>query len=522
MNRMANAIDSPRNCDVVIVGSGPTGALMALRMVEQGLSVVVLEAGQRFGGMTALQNTEANAGKIMWAEPRNFVGSDFVIPKAGMGVGGGTLPWLGVMPRFAREDFCTYSTEGVGADWPIGYDELRSHYERVEREFGLAGECGPFAPEQYALPMPPHRMNWHAQVLARGARKLGAHPFAPPIAINSQERDGRPACIYCGWCGSGCPTEAKATSANTYLARAERFGARITSGAMVHRVNYDPMTGRATGIEYLDALRREHRINAEVVVLGAHAIETPRLLFLSANETFPDGLANSSGMVGRNFMSHPTWQVFGTFDEPINAHKGMQMGHVMVQDYNRSDSRNDYARGFILLSYMMTPVTFGNLSGLMVGQELKDFLHEYCHTAAWWAHAEGLPHEHNTITLDPELCDSHGLPAARVTYHWGGNDLKVAAAARDKAGEFMAASGARKVRIGLNYGAHAMGSCRMGADPKTSVVNGFGQSHDVRNLFICDTSVFVTGSGVNPTLTAMAIADRASEYLISSARKGEL
>jgi choline dehydrogenase-like flavoprotein len=159
--------------------------------------------------------------------------------KAGTGVGGGTLPWLGVTPRFRREDFRTLSTEGVGEDWPIGYDDLRPHYQKVEREFGVAGECGPFAAEPYALPMPAHRMNWHAQVLARGARKLGAQLFAPPIAINSVEREGRPACISCGWCGSGCPTEAKATAANTYLAQAEHLGARVFSEAFVHRVNYD-------------------------------------------------------------------------------------------------------------------------------------------------------------------------------------------------------------------------------------------------------------------------------------------
>ena len=216
-----------------------------------------------------------------------------------------------------------------------------------------------------------------------------------------------------------------------------------------------------------------------MVVLAAHAIETPRLLLLSAQPGFPEGLANSSGLVGKNFMSHPTWQVFGTFDKPVNAFKGMQMGHVMVQDYYRPDPRNGYARGFILLSYMMTPITFGNLSGLMFGQELKDFLHEFTHTAAWWAHAEGLPDERNTITLDPELRDARGLPAARVAYRWGDNDVKLAAAARDKAAEMMAASGARKVHIGLNYGAHAMGSCRMGRDPKASVVNEFCQTHDV-------------------------------------------
>lgn len=522
MSGIAKSSAATRSCDVLIVGSGPTGALVAQRMAARGLSVIVLEAGQRFGGGTALQNTEANAGKIMWSEPRNFVGNDFVVPKAGMGVGGGTLPWLGVMPRFGREDFRTHSTEGVGADWPISYDDLRPHYERVEREFGLAGECGPFAPEQYSLPMPPHRMNWHGHVLARGARKLGAQPFAPPIAINSTERDGRPACIYCGWCGSGCPTEAKATSANTYLAQAERLGARVISEAFVHRVNYDAASGRVTGVEYLDSQRREHRIEAKCVVLAAHAIETPRLLLLSANATFPDGLANSSGLVGKNFMSHPTWQVFGTFDELINAHKGMQMGHVMVQDFYKPDARTDYARGFILLSYIMTPVTFGNLSGLMFGQELKDFIHKYAHTAAWWAHAEGLPDIRNAITLDPDLRDARGLPVTRVTYQWGDNDVKLAAAARDKAAEMMAASGARKVRIGLNYGAHAMGSCRMGADAESSVVNEFGQTHDVKNLFICDTSVFVTGAGVNPTLTAMAIASRSADFLAEEARKGSL
>jgi choline dehydrogenase-like flavoprotein len=437
-------------------------------------------------------------------------------------VGGGTLVWLGVAPRFHPADFRTYSTEGVGADWPISYEDLRPYYAKVEREFGIAGECGRFAPEQYELPMPPHRMNWHAQVLARGARKLGAHPFAPPIGINSVDYDGRPACIYCGWCGSGCPTGAKATASATYLAQAEQRGARVISEAFVYRVNYDAKNGRVTGVDYLDAQRKEHRINARLVVLAAHALETPRLLLLSANSTFPEGLANSSGLVGRNFMSHPTWQVFGTFDEPINAFKGMQMGHVMVQDYYKPDQRNGYARGYILISYMMTPITYANLSGSFYGAEFKEFLREYSHTAAWWAHAEGLPHEHNTITLDPELKDARGLPAGRVTYEWGDNDVKLAAAARDKAAEMMSASGARKVRIGLNYGAHAMGSCRMGRDPKTSVVNEFCQSHDIKNLFICDTSVFVTGAGVNPTLTAMAISQRAGEHIASSSRRGEL
>jgi choline dehydrogenase-like flavoprotein len=504
------------SADVVIVGAGACGSVVAKVLSGRGLSVIVLEAGKRFDPATDLRNSEANAAKIMWTEPRVYAGPHGVVPKAGVGVGGGTLTWLGVMPRFHPADFRTRSTEGVGDDWPISYEDLRPYYHQVEHEFGVAGECGPFPPEPYHLPMPPHRMNWHAQVLARGAREVGATPFAPPVAINSTEYDGRPACVYCGWCGSGCPTGAKATATGTYLAKAERRGARVVSEAFAHRVHYDAAAGRVTGVSYLDAEKREHRVSARVVVLAAHALETPRLLLLSANSTFPGGMANSSGMVGCRLMSHPTWQVFGTFDEPVNAFKGMQMGHVMVQDYYKPDPRNAYARGFVLISYMMTPITYANLSGSFYGPKFKQFLMDYPYTAAWWAHAEGLPSENNTVTLDPEVKDARGLPVARLTYEWGENDIKLAAAARDKAVEMMHASGARKVRIGLNYGAHAMGTCRMGGDPATSVVNSFCQAHDVPNLYICDTSVFVTGSGVNPTLTAMAIAGRAAERIAAT------
>jgi choline dehydrogenase-like flavoprotein len=450
------------------------------------------------------------------------MGKHPIVPKSGIGVGGGTLTWLGVMPRFHPRDFQTYSNEGVGADWPIGYEDLKPYYARVEREFGVAGECGPYWPDPYTLPMPPHRMNWHAQVLARGAKALGAKPFAPPVGINSVDYDGRPACVYCGWCGSGCPTGAKATSSQTYLAKAEALGARVESEAFVHRVNYDATAGRATGVAYLTADGAEKSVESRLVVLAAHAMETPRLLLLSACPTFPDGLANSSGTVGRNLLSHPTWQVFGTFDTPINAYKGMQMGHVMVQDFYEPSLRNDYARGYVLISYMMTPITYSNLSGDFYGPEYKQFLMDYPYTAAWWAHAEGLPNDNNTVTLDPDVADARGLPVGRVTHEWLDNDVKLAAAARDKAAAMMEASGAKKVRIGLNYGAHAMGTCRMGNQSDTSVVNPYGQSHDVKNLFIADTSVFVTGTGLNPTLTAMAIASRAADYMVEAARRGEL
>lgn len=509
--------------DIVIVGAGACGGLAANQLAKKGFSVSVLEAGKRLNPATDLSNSEANAAKIMWMEPRDYAGGTHpVIPKSGTGFGGGTLVWLGVMPRFHPRDFKTHSNEGVGFDWSITYEDLRPYYEKIEREFGVAGECGPFPPEPYKLPMPPHKMNWHAQVLARGANKLGAHPFAPPVAINSTEYNGRPACCYCGWCGSGCLSGAKAASSQIYLEPSEKLGVKVIHEAFVHRVNYDAATNRVSGVTYLDRDGNEHAIHARSVILSAHAIETPRLLLLSANNAFPDGLANSSGTVGRYFMSHPTWQVFGSFDEPVNSFKGMQMGHVMVQDFYEPNTKNNYARGFILLSYMMTPITYANLSGSFYGAEFKKFLHNYAYTAAWWAHAEGLPDENNTITLNPDLKDARGLPTAKVSYTWGDNDIKLAGAARDKAAEMMQASGANHVHIGLNYGAHAMGGCRMGSDPNSSVVNEYGQSHDIPNLFICDTSVFITGSGVNPTLTAMAIASRSADHIAELAQRGDL
>src|SRR3569833_631835 len=384
-------MERQREFDAIIVGAGARGSLVARELSMAGLSVVVLDAGRRFDPPVDFANTEANAGKIQWTEPRVYTGKTPIVPKSGVGVGGGTLTWLGVMPRFHRDDFRTQATEGVGVDWPIGYDDLAPYYAKVERDFGVAGECGPFAPESYALPMVPHRFNWHGQVLARGAKALGAHPFAPPIAINSTEYGGRPACCYCGWCASGCPTGAKATASGTYLAQAEANGAMVISEAFDNRVVYDDVAGKVSGVVYVDSAGVERAVSARIVIIAAHALETPRLLLLSACQEFPDGLANRSGKVGKSFMSHPTWQVFGTFDEPVNAYKGMQMGHVMVQDYYKPSPSNNYARGYVLISYMMTPITYGNLSGDMYGMEYKQFLIDYPYTAAWWARAGGLP-----------------------------------------------------------------------------------------------------------------------------------
>ena len=274
------------------------------------------------------------------------------------------------------------------------------------------GECGPYAPEQYELPMPPHRMNWHAQVLARGARAVGAHSLRP---ADCHQFDGlrRPPGVHLlRMVRLRLSDRRKATAANAYLAKAERLGVRVMSEAFVHRVEYDATSGRVSGVSYLDAEKREHGITAGRVDRRRPRTRNAANPFALGKSDIPRWPGEFQRLVGRYLMSHPTWQVFGTFDEPINAFKGMQMGHVMVHDFYRPRQRQpnrDYARGFILLSYMMTPITYANLSGSFYGPEYKRFLHDYSPTRPpGGAHAEGLPQADNRITLDPDVTTPAG------------------------------------------------------------------------------------------------------------------
>jgi choline dehydrogenase-like flavoprotein len=509
--------------DFCIVGAGSCGGLVARELAEQGFKVAVLEAGPLYRSRVDFVNDEAEMLKLLWNEPRVLTGKHPIGPLSGQGVGGGGLVWLGVTPRFHDSDFETYTRDGVGADWPIRSADLAPYYSIVERDFGVAGiNDNPFEPPRELYPMPPHRMSWLAQTLARGARAVGATPLVAPLAINSIEYDGRPACTYCGWCFQGCPTDAKASSLATYIPKALARGARLMPNAFVHRIAYDAAVNRVTGVEYLDSQGDAHRVAAQAVVISAHAYETPRLLLLSANGTFPEGLANSSGLVGKNFMTHPNYQVSGRFPEPVNGFKGIPMGQVMVQDWYETDPRAGYARGFQIVSFGTLPYCHALIGPDFFGDELKQFINDYRHIAGWWICAEGLPNDRSTITLDPELRDARGLPVARLTHEWVDNDIAVLEAARRKSEELLWAAGVEEVYAGVEYAAHPMGTCRMGADPATSVVNDRCQSHDIPNLFVCDTSVFVTGGAVNSTLTAMALARRAVDYMGEAARRGDL
>ncbi|MFN8454478.1 MAG: GMC family oxidoreductase [Anaerolineae bacterium] len=511
--------------DVCIIGVGACGGLMAKELAEAGFSVVGLEAGPRYQPAIDFENDEVEMLKLLWSGPRVTSGDNPINPWSGSGVGGGTLVWCGVTPRFHVNDFRTASVDGVGVDWPLSYEELSPFYDGVEADFGVAGQAGenPWeAPRRTEFPMPPLPFSYQAQVLAGGLQKLGGHPLHGPLAIASAPYRGREACINCGFCMQGCRSTAKSTTLFTHVPLAEAAGARIWPESTVFRIEYDARRNRVSGVTYFDAQGRTHQIEAKLVVLAAHAVETPRLLLLSANNTFPEGLANSSGLVGRNFMAHPICTVTGLFNEPLNGFKGPTMGNLLAQDWYETDGQRGFARGYTLESFVPGPFFYASNMMNLWGAELKEMIRYYAYAGGWWVCGEGLRNDDNTVTLDAEVKDKYGLPVAHLRHSWLENDRCLIQHGIQKAKETLEAAGAWRVQAGPVSSAHPMGTVRMGSDPATSVINAFCQSHDIPNLFVTDTSVFPTGGGTNITLTAMAITLRASRYIIEQAKAGDL
>ncbi|MBI1877256.1 MAG: gluconate 2-dehydrogenase subunit 3 family protein, partial [Chloroflexi bacterium] len=287
----------------------------------------------------------------------------------------------------------------------------------------------------------------------------------------------------------------------------------------VFRIDYDARRNKVTGASYFDAQGRTHQVQARLVIVAAHAIETPRLLLLSANNTFPEGLGNSSGLVGKNFMAHPTCTMTGLFHEPLNGFKGPVMGDLLVQDWYETDGRRGFARGYTLEKFMPSPFFYASNMMNLWGAELKEMIRYYAYAGGWWVCGEGLPNDDNTVTLDPDIKDKYDLSVAHLKHGWTANDRCLIQHGIQQARDILAAAGAWQVRAGPVSSAHPMGTVRMGHDPQTSVVNPFCQSHDIPNLFVADTSVFPTGGGANITLTAMAITLRSITHSITASQE---
>ncbi len=514
--------------DVLIIGAGASGGVAALRLVEAGLSVVCLEQGDwpdRSSFRGSAPDWELNARK-QWSGvpsvrqgPADYTidGSETDIGVANFnGVGGGTILYNAQWPRMLPEDFAVRTRDGVADDWPLDYDELRPFYERVDRQFGVAGLGGnPFYPEGAEPPLPPLPIGQAGLRLARAHAALGWHWWPETNAILSAPFGGRHPCVQRAACAQGCNEGAKASTDLTHWPEAVRQGCRLITGATVTRLVLDAR-GLAAGAEWRDRDGAEHRTGASVVLLAANGVGTAKLLLSSTDARFPDGLANRSGLVGRRLMMHPMTSVTGYFDEDLSSWRGHAGAQIQSLEFYRSDERRGFVRGARWASGP-TGGPFGvALGGRVWGEGHHDYVRQrFGRAARWGILCEDLPDEDNRVELTGAVDPVSGTAVPAVRYRLGENTRRMQAWHQDRALEAMAAADARFTEIEqFGFSGHLLGTARMGDDPATSVVDRFGMSHDVANLGVIDGSVFVTAGGMNPTSTICALALRAVDHLV--------
>ena len=538
--------------DFVVVGSGAAGGVLAGELAESGFRVVVLEQGpwRRNTDFTHDELGHWFLGDLQGSAadfPQTFRRSgdeDAEIQDSpppliyARGVGGSSVHFTANYWRFRPVDFRERSRwgpiAGTGfADWPITYDELEPYYTKVDQEIGVSGAPGPFdPPRSRPYPMPPLPVKSSGVLLERGARALGWHPQPAPMAITSRSYQGRPPCMHCGFCMMyGCEWGAKSSTLVTMIPRALETGrCEVRPDSTVFRVDTDAR-GRATGVVYWDRDGVERMQKARAVVLAANGAETPRLLFMSESSRFPQGLANSSGKVGKYLMFNGQTAAFGAFEHQLNEYKSVQVTRIVMDFYDADPARGFYGGGGIDGRLMPGPLFF-SLFGLPPdaptwGREYKRMLGEYfTRTMEVAGHTTSLPVESNNISLDPEVEDRWGRPAIRVTYRDHPDDLAAMQFFLDRSLEILDAAGARRIWSEpvqeQSIGAHLLGTCRMGDDPAESVVDRDHRAHDVPNLFICDGSSLVTSGRGQPTMTIQALAFRASDRIAGLARQGSI
>jgi choline dehydrogenase-like flavoprotein len=423
-------------------------------------------------------------------------------------------------------DFRVRTLDGLADDWPITYEDLVPFYEQNDIDFGVSGMAGdPAYPEGAPPPLPALPINKYGRKFAQGLNALGWHWWPAPNAIASHEYRNLGACARYGTCENGCPNGSKASVDMTHWPEAQRYGARVIAGARVREITTDER-GLATGAVYLDRNQVEHFQPASTVVMAANGIGTPRLLLLSGSARFPDGLANSSGLVGERLMLHPTGLLVGAFDEELESWIGPAGQNVHSMEFYESDP----SRGFLRGADWKTMPTGGPLMSLLFGglggsQTWGDGIYELIRSTLGCSVAvaivsEDLPSLDNQVSLDSSLTDSDGIPAPRIEYRREQNNLELVAWHIDRAREALDAAGATRVLVDpilLDQPGHLLGTARMGDDSATSVVDQYGRTHDVPNLFIVDGSIFVTSGGVNPTNTICALALRCATHIVSTA-----
>ncbi|MFQ6006606.1 MAG: GMC family oxidoreductase [Woeseia sp.] len=554
-NEAAARFPTREPVDFAIVGSGSAGGIIAKELSTAGFDVVLFEQGpyrkphdfthdelsvvyynQLLGGPPEVhQQTFRNDASKVATVLESHLPAEYA-----QTVGGSSVHFSGNFWRFREIDFKERSVLGPISgtnftDWPISYDDLEPYYTRVDWEIGISGAPGPFdSPRSRPFPMPPVPIKSAGVLLERGARKLGLHAQVEPLAILSRPFNGRPSCINCGYCmGFGCEVSAKSSTLVAMIPLAEASGhCELRSRCAVFRLETDA-NGRISEVLYYEPDGHEQSQKARAVIVCANGAETPRLLLNSANDGFRDGLANSSGFVGRNLMLNGHSVAEGLFEHPLNEYKGVQVTRIIHDFYGSNPARGFYGGGGIDARplFAATPINFANFSippgAPRWGAEYKDMLaSNFRHQMTIVGSTTSLAVDSNNISIDPTHTDTWGRPSIRMTYRDHPDDLAMSKFLQDRAMELFDAAGAiRSWRYPVHEqagGAHLLGTCRMGDDPASSVVDRFHRTHDIPNLFLCDGSSFVTSGRGQPTMTIMALAFRAAEHIAASAQANEI
>ncbi|HET6160723.1 MAG TPA: GMC family oxidoreductase [Dongiaceae bacterium] len=511
---------------VVVIGSGAGGGTLSNELAQKGAKVVVLEAGGRREIEDFVNDEWASFVNISWLDKRTTSGTwrvakDFSGLPAWIvkSVGGSTVHWAGASLRFQEHEFKVKSAYGdiAGAnllDWPISLQEMEPYYERAEDKMGVTGTHG--------IPRLPGNNNF--RVLAAGAKKLGYKEFhTGNMAINSQPRDGRGSCQQIGFCFQGCRSGAKWSTLYTEIPKGEATGKlEVRPNSQVLQIQHDD-SGKVTGVLYADKDGKQQVQKARVVAVAGNSIESPRLLLNSASAKFPDGLANSSGQVGKNYMRHMTGSVYAIFDKPVHMYRGTTMAGII-----RDESVHNPGRGFVG-GYEMETLSLGLpfmaafLDPGAWGRDFSSAMEGYANMAGMWLVGEDMPQEKNGVTLHATEKDQYGLPVPNVHFDDHANDVAMREHAYKQGSAVYDAVGARSTFRTPPYpSTHNLGTNRMAENARDGVVNKHGQTHDIKNLFISDGSQFTTGASENPTLTIVALAIRQAEYITDQMSKNAI
>ncbi len=511
--------------DVLIIGAGASGAAVAWSLADTRMRILCLEQGDWVNPAhypsTGRDWEARQLGEFSFSPNRRRHVVDYPVNDQASpikianfnGVGGGTILYAGHFPRFHPSDFRVRSLDGVADDWPLDYAQLAPYYDQNDRMMGVSGLTGdPAYPPKPAV-MPPVPLGKAGERLARGFNALGWHWWPSDSAVATTDYEGRARCINLGHCIAGCAQGAKASTDITYWPAALRAGVQLRTRCRVREITTNEQ-GMASGVMYYDAEGREHFQAAEVVIMACNGVGTPRILLNSRSARHPDGLANSSGLVGRNLMLHPYASINGVFEEPLDGYQGP--GNCLwSHQFYETDATRGFKRGYCLEIVRGKGPVLTAMAGMFAGRipwgdgHHDAFRREFNRITGMVAICEDLPEAHNRVTLDEQLKDSNGIPAPRIEYRLSDNSRAMLAHAVARGTEVLKAAGAVEVMADplLSVaGWHLMGTARMGRDPQHSVVNEWGRSHDVKNLFIVDGSIFVTSAGVNPTSTIQALA----------------